>query len=106
MKTLKIGNKSIGQGFPVFFIAEAGVNHNGSLKLALKMVDVAKKAGADAIKFQTYSTSGVYVKDAGKSDYLVYFKNQLLRNRTLYTKKFYGGRIYTDYYFEKYGIIY
>ena len=39
-----------------FLIAEAGINHNGSLKTALKLVDTAKKSGADAIKFQTYIT--------------------------------------------------
>ncbi len=39
-----------------FLIAEAGINHNGSLKTALKLIDVAKKSGADAIKFQTYKT--------------------------------------------------
>tara|TARA_B100001175_G_scaffold315913_1_gene328530 strand:+ start:7215 stop:8030 length:816 start_codon:yes stop_codon:yes gene_type:complete len=40
----------------IFFIAEAGINHNGSLKQALKLVDAAKRAGASAIKFQTYWT--------------------------------------------------
>ena len=39
-----------------FLIAEAGINHNGNIKTALKLVDVAKKNGADAIKFQTYIT--------------------------------------------------
>ena len=39
-----------------FLIAEAGINHNGNLKTALKLVDAAKKNGADAIKFQTYIT--------------------------------------------------
>ena len=39
-----------------FLIAEAGINHNGNLKTALKLIDVAKKSGADAIKFQTYIT--------------------------------------------------
>ena len=39
-----------------FLIAEAGINHNGKLKTALKLVDVAKKSGADAVKFQTYIT--------------------------------------------------
>ena len=39
-----------------FLIAEAGINHNGNLKSALKLVDVASKNGADAIKFQTYIT--------------------------------------------------
>ena len=37
-------------------IAEAGINHNGKIKEAIKLVDLAKKSGADAIKFQTYNT--------------------------------------------------
>ena len=69
MKSLKIGKKNIGPSFPVFFIAEAGVNHNGSLKIALKMVDVAKKAGADAIKFQTFKTNNLILPNAPKSKY-------------------------------------
>ena len=69
MKSLKIGNKNIGPSFPVFFIAEAGVNHNGSLKIALKMVDIAKKAGADAIKFQTFKTNNLILPNAPKSKY-------------------------------------
>ena len=69
MKTIKIGNKNIGIDLPVFFIAEAGVNHNGSLKIALKMVDVAKKAGADAIKFQTFKTNNLILPNAPKSKY-------------------------------------
>src|SRR3989344_2348644 len=40
----------------VFIVAEAGVNHNGDLKLAKKMIDAAKDAGADCVKFQTYTT--------------------------------------------------
>jgi sialic acid synthase SpsE len=69
MKAIKIGNKNIGTGLPVFFIAEAGVNHNGSLKIALKMVDVAKKVGADAIKFQTFKTNNMILPNAPKSKY-------------------------------------
>ena len=69
MKTIKIGNKNIGTDRPVFFIAEAGVNHNGSLKIALKMVDVAKKAGADAIKFQTFKTNNLTLPNAPKAKY-------------------------------------
>ena len=43
----------------VFIIAEAGVNHNGNLNIAKKMVDVACEAGADAIKFQTFKTENL-----------------------------------------------
>lgn len=50
---IKIGNRTIGMGVP-YTIAEAGINHNGSMDLAFKMIDVAKLAGVDAIKFQTF----------------------------------------------------
>ncbi|GBH35185.1 hypothetical protein NZNM25_19760 [Nitrosopumilus zosterae] len=56
MKDIKIGNRIIGEHHPVFVIAEAGINHNGSLLIAKKLVDMAKKAGADCIKFQTHIT--------------------------------------------------
>ena len=54
MKYIKIANKKIGIKYPPFLIAEAGINHNGSLKRALKMIEVAKKAGVNAVKFQTF----------------------------------------------------
>ena len=53
----------------VFIIAEAGVNHNGSLKLAKKLIDVAVESGADAVKFQTFKTKNLVSKDAKKADY-------------------------------------
>ena len=48
---IKIGNKTISRTGDPYIIAEAGINHQGSLRKALKMVDVAKLCGADAIKF-------------------------------------------------------
>lgn len=59
IKDIKISNKIIGDKRPVFVIAEAGVNHNGSVETALKMVDAAAVAGADAIKFQTFKAQDV-----------------------------------------------
>ena len=56
LKEIKIGNIGVGTKHPVFVIAEAGINHNGSLSIAKKMVNVARKAGASCIKFQTHIT--------------------------------------------------
>jgi len=66
MTIIRIGNKQVGTNQPCFIIAEAGVNHNGDFEMAKKLVDVAVKAGADAIKFQLLTAKGLYVEDAGK----------------------------------------
>jgi N-acetylneuraminate synthase/N,N'-diacetyllegionaminate synthase len=55
-KTVTIGNKKVGEEFPTFIVAEAGLNHNGRLKLAKELVQKAVEVNADAIKFQTYVT--------------------------------------------------
>ena len=53
----------------VFVIAEAGVNHNGDINLAYKLADVAKEAGVDAIKFQTFKTEKIISKYADLASY-------------------------------------
>jgi N,N'-diacetyllegionaminate synthase len=53
----------------VFIIAEAGVNHNGSIELAKKLIDVSSDAGADAVKFQTFKAEKLVSKNAQKADY-------------------------------------
>ena len=65
----KIGDKKIGDNHPVFFIAEAGVNHNGSIEIGKHLIDIAKQAGADAVKFQTFKTEKIITKTAPKSTY-------------------------------------
>ncbi len=51
-KAIKIGNRWVGEGYPTFLIAEIGINHNGDLGIAKRLIDVAVMAGCDAVKFQ------------------------------------------------------
>jgi N-acetylneuraminate synthase/N,N'-diacetyllegionaminate synthase len=69
VRKIKIANKIIGDGEPVFIIAEAGVNHQGSFGLAKKLIDVAKEAGADAVKFQTFKAKDVVTNNLEMAEY-------------------------------------
>jgi len=62
-KTVRIGGKIIGDGHPCFIIAEIGINHNGSVELAKKMIDIASATGCDAVKFQKRTVDVVYTKE-------------------------------------------
>lgn len=66
--TLSSGD-GIGKGHRCFIIAEAGVNHNGSRDIAFQMVDAAARAGANAIKFQTFNPTSVVSVEAPKAKY-------------------------------------
>ena len=52
MRSIKVGKINIGDGHPVFIVAEIGINHNGSLDIAKKLIEGVKAAGCDAVKFQ------------------------------------------------------
>ncbi len=68
---IKIGSRQIGLDEPCFIIAEAGVNHNGDIELAKKLIDAAKEAGADAVKFQTFKAGSIVARDAEKAEYQI-----------------------------------
>jgi len=70
MKTVKIGNKKIGNNNPCFVIAEAGSNHNKNFEIAKKLIDAAADAKADAVKFQIFKADKLYSKNTPKFDYL------------------------------------
>jgi len=83
----------------VFIIAEAGVNHNGDVEIAKKMIKAAAHAGADAIKFQTFKAENLVTKTANKSDYqksTTYSTDDTLlkfkRNFSIKTNNFYIGK--------------
>ena len=66
---IKIGDKLVGDGESCFIIAEAGVNHNGDIELAKRLIDIAKEAGTDAIKFQTFKSENIVTPKTPKAKY-------------------------------------
>ena len=62
MSTVKVGNKLLGAGQPCYIIAEIGINHNGDIDLAKRLISVAVAAGCDAVKFQKRTVDIVYTE--------------------------------------------
>lgn len=81
MKKIEIAGRSIGVDYPPYVIAELSANHNGKLETALKIVEEAKKAGADAVKLQTYRPDTITL-DCDSEDFKI--RGGLWDGRTLY----------------------
>jgi sialic acid synthase SpsE len=73
-KTITIGQKKIGDGHPAFIVAEAGCNHNQSLDIAKKLIDMSVNAQADVVKFQTYDAEKLYSK---KTPMMAHFREKM-----------------------------
>jgi len=82
-KTLNINNKKIGKHHPPFIIAEMSGNHNQSLKRALSIVEAAAKAGAHALKLQTY-TADTMTLDLDEGEFFISDPNSLWQGKSLY----------------------
>ena len=85
----------------IYIIAEAGVNHNGKLSIAKKLIKAAKKAGASAIKFQSFSAENLVIKNSKKAPYQI--KNtrnkdtqyKMLKKLELKTSDYYAIKNYS-----------
>ncbi|MGN1124661.1 MAG: N-acetylneuraminate synthase family protein [Candidatus Gastranaerophilaceae bacterium] len=73
--TVKIANKFIGDGHPCFITAEIGINHNGDINLAKKLIDLASMVGCDAVKFQKRTVDVVYTQEELAKERISVFGN-------------------------------
>lgn len=69
-REFRIGQRWVGPGHPCYVIAEAGANHNRDLDTAMRLIEVAADAGAQAVKFQTYRAEGIYSRHTPSMSYL------------------------------------
>jgi pseudaminic acid synthase len=70
MDVVRIGDREVGGGAPVYVIAEAGSNHDRNLDQAKRLIDVAAEAGADAVKFQTFAADRIVAETKTRAKYL------------------------------------
>jgi pseudaminic acid synthase len=82
MHNIKIGERAIGHRFPVYIIAELSANHNQDFNQAVQLIKVAKEAGADAIKLQTYTPDTITIDS--DNEYFRIGKGTIWEGRTLY----------------------
>lgn len=69
MREIKTGDRVVGEGELCLIIAETGLNHNGGINLARRLINIAKEAGADAAKLKTFKAEELVTTHAGKAQY-------------------------------------
>src|SRR5690349_19107464 len=94
VNSIQVGDRVIGPDQPCFVIAEAGINHNGQLDLALKLVDAAAAAGADAVKFQKRELKDLYpaslLDDPNSAEWAFQYMLPILKNSELSREDFHA----------------
>src|SRR3990167_5623692 len=80
---MRIGKREIGAGKPVLIVAELSGNHNGDIKHALRIIDAAADAGADAVKLQTYTPDTITI-NSNRPEFVIKSSNKAWRDKTLY----------------------
>lgn len=81
IKNFFIGNRQVGEEMPPYIVAEISANHNGSIKNAFKIIDMAKRSGADAVKIQTYTPDTITL-NSNNEDFMI--KEGLWEGKSLY----------------------
>jgi N-acetylneuraminate synthase len=93
-----IGDRAVGEGQPCFIIAEAGVNHNGDVQMAMRLVDVAVAAGADAVKFQKRDLQHLYsaelLDNPNSAEWAFQYMISFLKQAELSDEEFYAVQDY------------
>ena len=69
MNPVRIGNFFVGDGYPCFIVAEIGINHNGEVETAMRLIDAAVFAGCDAVKFQKRTVERILTKEGLNQPY-------------------------------------
>jgi len=87
MKKFKIGSRHIGNGEPVFFLAEIGLNHNGDMNLAESMIRAASRTGAEGVKFQTYQAETLADPSKKPELFQIFKRSELGKDEHMHLKK-------------------